>query len=223
MTDMEHYDQQGNMQKSSSTSIEKGKQARESAHSTSVRFDPTAFFNNSEVPPMPVDVSPQQSLPTNGSRGDSQPVGTLMIGKGGRSKYLGPTAGSDWLKDVSARSYVYKSLTEISKKLPRMNHKLSRACHHLSRLTQIISGPTGFLSTRISVPSNYLRVYPYKAKPFVILIRIFVISDGSTSWVFFQTCAIRFEADPLGTTLSHVYISMLCCPRFTRSSKPPIR
>ena len=27
--------------------------------------------------------------------------GTLMLSKGGRSKYLGPTAGSEWLKDVS--------------------------------------------------------------------------------------------------------------------------
>lgn len=26
--------------------------------------------------------------------------GTLMLDKGGRSKYLGPTAGSEWLKDV---------------------------------------------------------------------------------------------------------------------------
>ena len=26
--------------------------------------------------------------------------GTLMLDKAGRSKYLGPTAGSEWLKDV---------------------------------------------------------------------------------------------------------------------------
>jgi hypothetical protein len=26
--------------------------------------------------------------------------GTLILGNGGRSKYLGPTAGSEWLKDV---------------------------------------------------------------------------------------------------------------------------
>lgn len=26
--------------------------------------------------------------------------GTLMLSKGGRSKYLGPTAGTEWLKDV---------------------------------------------------------------------------------------------------------------------------
>ncbi|KAL1865142.1 hypothetical protein VTK73DRAFT_5467 [Phialemonium thermophilum] len=29
--------------------------------------------------------------------------GTLMFGKGGRSKYLGPTAGSEWLKDSETR------------------------------------------------------------------------------------------------------------------------
>lgn len=27
--------------------------------------------------------------------------GTLMLSREGRSKYLGPTAGSEWLKDVS--------------------------------------------------------------------------------------------------------------------------
>lgn len=31
----------------------------------------------------------------------SGPHGTLMLDKAGRSKYLGPTAGSEWLKDVS--------------------------------------------------------------------------------------------------------------------------
>ena len=32
--------------------------------------------------------------------------GTLLIGRGGRSKYLGPTAASEWLKDVCViRSY----------------------------------------------------------------------------------------------------------------------
>lgn len=30
--------------------------------------------------------------------------GTLMLSKGGRSKYLGPTAGSEWLKDVCHRT-----------------------------------------------------------------------------------------------------------------------
>ncbi|KAL4764891.1 Zn(II)2Cys6 transcription factor [Aspergillus foveolatus] len=29
--------------------------------------------------------------------------GTLMLGKGGRSKYLGPTAGSEWLKDTETQ------------------------------------------------------------------------------------------------------------------------
>jgi len=30
--------------------------------------------------------------------------GTLMLGKRGRSKYLGPTAGSEWLKEVTSPS-----------------------------------------------------------------------------------------------------------------------
>jgi hypothetical protein len=35
--------------------------------------------------------------PTN-----QQGVGTLLIGRAGRSKFLGPTAGSEWLNDVSS-------------------------------------------------------------------------------------------------------------------------
>jgi len=31
---------------------------------------------------------------------DQQGVGTLLIGRAGRSKFLGPTAGSEWLNDV---------------------------------------------------------------------------------------------------------------------------
>ena len=35
-----------------------------------------------------------------GVAGQNGSYGTLMLGKGGRSKYLGPTAGSEWLKEV---------------------------------------------------------------------------------------------------------------------------
>lgn len=38
--------------------------------------------------------------------------GTLMLSKGGRSKYLGPTAGSEWLKDVCPLTLVM--LTELN-------------------------------------------------------------------------------------------------------------
>jgi hypothetical protein len=40
-----------------------------------------------------------ETRPTN-----QQGVGTLLIGRAGRSKFLGPTAGSDWLHDVSMSS-----------------------------------------------------------------------------------------------------------------------
>jgi len=66
-----------------------------------VRFDAGTFTligGNSR--PLTMDESPQLSIPRSASTGDAQPIGTLMIDKGGRSKYLGPTAGSDWLKDV---------------------------------------------------------------------------------------------------------------------------
>jgi hypothetical protein len=35
---------------------------------------------------------------------EDQSFGTLVISQSGRSKYLGPTAASEWLKDVSAAS-----------------------------------------------------------------------------------------------------------------------
>lgn len=35
---------------------------------------------------------------------EEQSYGTLVMGQGGRSKYLGPTAGSEWLRDVSLQN-----------------------------------------------------------------------------------------------------------------------
>ena len=70
--------------------------------------------------PQPFQSQPAPSAPTQASTGptsltspqapmnaststasESQAYGTLLLGQGGRSKYLGPTAGSEWLKDVS--------------------------------------------------------------------------------------------------------------------------
>lgn len=46
-----------------------------------------------------------EQLPTDIHDVDNNAVddsfGVLVLGEGGRSKYLGPTAGSEWLKDVS--------------------------------------------------------------------------------------------------------------------------
>ena len=41
--------------------------------------------------------------------------GTLMLSKGGRSKYLGPTAGSEWLKEVCCLASA--ALSELKKKI----------------------------------------------------------------------------------------------------------
>lgn len=62
--------------------------------------------------------TPQASIP-NGVAGSiysavqhaddgeqSGSYGTLMLSKEGRSKYLGPTAGSEWLKDVSLPDFL---------------------------------------------------------------------------------------------------------------------
>lgn len=47
-------------------------------------------LNNDAAPP----ITPIGQSDSTGSHG------TLMISKGGLSKYLGPTAGTEWLKDV---------------------------------------------------------------------------------------------------------------------------
>ena len=45
--------------------------------------------------------------------------GTLMLSEGGRSKYLGPTAGSEWLRDVC------KTTVDIKKKLKCVSLKIT--------------------------------------------------------------------------------------------------
>ena len=59
------------------------------APSNSVPANPTAAPLTTNT-----DVQPADDEEQDGS------YGTLILGKGGRSKYLGPTAGSEWLKDV---------------------------------------------------------------------------------------------------------------------------
>jgi hypothetical protein len=63
--------------------------------------------NRNAAPPYGILRTPTDATSTNISA--FQPAedgehdgsyGTLMLGQGGRSKYLGPTAGSEWLKDV---------------------------------------------------------------------------------------------------------------------------
>lgn len=52
-------------------------------------------------PPASTTTSPNPPLSSADDHGEqSGSHGTLMLSKGGRSKYLGPTAGSEWLKDV---------------------------------------------------------------------------------------------------------------------------
>ena len=57
--------------------------------------------------------------PTHASNEDGDPHdahGTLMVSREGRSKYLGPTAGSEWLKDVrQPTSHMQGKVTNPSK------------------------------------------------------------------------------------------------------------
>jgi hypothetical protein len=58
--------------------------------------------------------------------------GTLMLSEGGRSKYLGPTAGSEWLRDVCKTTVDIKKLLKcVSLKITmqqgrRLNFRLAR-------------------------------------------------------------------------------------------------
>lgn len=47
---------------------------------------------------------------------EEQSHGTLMLTQGGRSKYLGPTAASEWLKDVSLRRHLWLTRSKKSTK-----------------------------------------------------------------------------------------------------------
>lgn len=90
-------------------------------------LDPCAVQGPS--PGTPASVPPGRmaealfNIPT-GASGSSNPArqsiddgqqsgshGTLMLGKRGRSKYLGPTAGSEWLKEASRLSGLKKHAT----------------------------------------------------------------------------------------------------------------
>lgn len=71
---------------------------------------PSTFPMPSSVPIRPTHTFTQASLPTSSTNifgnaavdpTDEQSHGTLVISHTGRSKYLGPTAASEWLKDVS--------------------------------------------------------------------------------------------------------------------------
>jgi hypothetical protein len=68
-----------------------------------LRFDFTIAPSTGGTHAVPPRQSPGNSLShiSPESSSQAQAYGTLLIGRGGRSKYLGPTAASDWLRDVS--------------------------------------------------------------------------------------------------------------------------
>lgn len=48
------------------------------------------------------EYSTEGEIPQAQQRGDES-YGTLVIDRSGRSKWLGPTAGTEWLKNASVR------------------------------------------------------------------------------------------------------------------------
>lgn len=62
--------------------------------------------------------------------------GTLMLGEGGRSKYLGPTAGSEWLRDVRMAAVdVMRKLNcfSLKTKMHRVRRLHSQRVHLVQR------------------------------------------------------------------------------------------
>lgn len=51
--------------------------------------------------PVPISNAREIAVGTSHTSPDEKSFGTLVISQSGRSKYLGPTAASEWLKDVS--------------------------------------------------------------------------------------------------------------------------
>jgi hypothetical protein len=61
--------------------------------------------------------------------------GTLMLSEGGRSKYLGPTAGSEWLRDVCQSTV--DSMRKLSYTSPKTKmHQVHRLHSRLVRQVQ---------------------------------------------------------------------------------------
>lgn len=110
--------------------------------------------------------------------------GTLMISRGGRSKWLGPTAASEWLRDVSLFHFTIADFSKNRKKLrnqlahrvgPARNAKMlpfhnrpeeapySRSTEHIARYILVISWIA----------------FPLSTKPGYSLIRISDIFPGS--------------------------------------------
>ena len=58
-------------------------------------YDLPSTSTHAESPPSTRDIGS-----VTGSSENQQSAGTLVLGRRGRSKYLGPTAASEWLKDV---------------------------------------------------------------------------------------------------------------------------
>ena len=57
----------------------------------------------------PLPLTHSNDLHNIDDHGQDGSHGTLLLDKEGRARYLGPTAGSEWLKDVSLFNVLVKS------------------------------------------------------------------------------------------------------------------
>ncbi|KAL5330096.1 hypothetical protein ACEPPN_003620 [Leptodophora sp. 'Broadleaf-Isolate-01'] len=86
--------------------------------------------------------------------GDEQMAsdGTLMLDKGGRSKYLGPTAGSEWLKDSEMQDVLDSPLNT---RVPSPEIAQASTSFQLGQLAPIVSTSVFPFSTRKSQMSTH--------------------------------------------------------------------
>jgi hypothetical protein len=73
--------------------------------------------------------------------------GTLMLEKDGRSQYLGPTAGSEWLKDVRRTILLVHKLNLVSPRCMTLSRPLRK------RTVQPLRRPRGTVSTKAPILS----------------------------------------------------------------------
>lgn len=138
---------------------------------------------------------------------EEQSYGTLVMGQGGRSKYLGPTAGSEWLRDVSLRhsnsnvysAYLGSKSHETTPSLEiSLDYHLLRSPRH--RCPHIIHGRQLFLihflftlqrpKSSHGLDTIFFPDYQIEAMPTCLLIVTTVPSAGS-EYIYYHDKSFR--------------------------------
>lgn len=138
---------------------------------------------------------------------EEQSYGTLVMGQGGRSKYLGPTAGSEWLRDVSlchSNSNMYSAYLDSKSHETTPSLEISLDYHLLRsprhRCPHIIHGRQLFLihflftlqrpKSSHGLDTIFFPDYQIEAMPTCLLIVTTVPSAGS-EYIYYHDKSFR--------------------------------